>query len=139
MITKAIFDSGIFIGSQDIKDQYVPEAVEIFKYFRNKIILKVYITDYVLVETINFILKKVGFEKTMAMYDLLLNTEDIEIIYVDSMSMDRIKEIFNKYKNLSVTDCSLIALSEKLKIKEIFSFDKHFDSVKGLVRLESVT
>lgn len=138
MFTKAIFDSGIFIGSQDTKDQYAAQSAEILKNFRNKEILKVYLTDYVVVETINFLLKKVGFEKASVMYDLLLNTENIEIIYIDDSYTEIIKKLFSKYKKLSITDCSLIALSEKLKIKEIFSFDRHFDGVKGIRRFTSI-
>lgn len=138
MITRAIYDSGILIGSQDAKDQYAQQASEILKYFKNKIVLRIYITDYVIVETINFLLKRAGFEKARVVLDFLLNTEDIEIIHTDNSSMGKIKEIFHKYKNLSITDCSLVALSEKIKIKEIFSFDKHFDSVKGMTRLTSV-
>ena len=72
------------------------------------------------------------------MYDLLLNTENIEIVYIDNSYTKSIKELFNRYKNLSITDCSIIVLAEKFKIKEIFSFDKNFDSVKGIKRLESV-
>lgn len=138
MITRAIFDSGVLIGSQDAKDQYAVQASEILKYFKNKTILRIYITDYVLVETVNFLLKRSGFEKARIMLDFLLNTEDIEIIYTDNASMERIKELFNKYKNLSITDCSLVVLAEKFKIKEIFSFDKNFDSVKGIKRLTSI-
>jgi len=138
MITRAIFDSGVLIGSQDAKDQYAVQASEILKYFKNKTVLRIYITDYVLVETVNFLLKRSGFEKARIMLDFLLNTEDIEIIYTDNASMERIKELFNKYKNLSITDCSLVVLAEKFKIKEIFSFDKNFDSVKGIKRLTSI-
>ena len=138
MIKEAIFDSGVFIGSKNTKDQYASQAVEILKHFRSKEILKVHITNYVVIETVNFLLKKLGFEKARIMYDLLLNTENIEIVYIDSSYTESIKELFNRYKNLSITDCSLVVLSEKLKIREIFSFDKHFDSVRGLRRLTSI-
>ncbi|MEK6948763.1 MAG: PIN domain-containing protein [Nanoarchaeota archaeon] len=138
MIKEAIFDSGVFIGSQEKRDQYALIAAEILKYFRNKVIIKVYTTDYVVVETINFLLKKSGFDKTKFMYDFLMNTNNMEIVYASNLSMERLKEIFNKYKNLTITDCSLIALAEKYKIKEIFSFDKHFDSIKGLRRLTAI-
>ena len=138
MIKEAVFDSGVFIGSQDSGDQYASVASEILKYFKDKVIFKIYITDYVVVETVNFLLKRIGFEKAIIMYDFLLNTDNIAIIYADDLSTGKIKEIFDNYKNLSITDCSLIALSEKYKIKCIFSFDKHFDAIKGLKRLTAI-
>lgn len=138
MIKEAIFDSGVFIGSQDTRGQYASLAAQILKYFQNKLILKIYITDYVVVETINFLLRKIGFEKTKIMYDFMLNTNNIEIAYANTLSIERIKDIFNKYKNLTITDCSLVTLAEKYKIKYIFSFDKHFDAIKGLERLTVV-
>ena len=66
-------------------------------------------------------------------FNYLTETNNIEIRGIEDLN--RIKDIFKKYEYLSITDCSLLALSEKLKIKEIFSFDSHFDSVKGLKRL----
>jgi len=136
MIRKAIFDSGVFIGSQYHRDQYSKEATKILENLKEGNIRKVYITYYVLAECINFLLKKVGFEKANAAFNYLTETDNIEVVPIEDI--DKIKEIFAKYKNLSITDCSLIALSEKLKIKEIFSFDGHFDAVRGIVRLTAV-
>lgn len=136
MISKAIFDSSVFIGSQYERDQYSKEATRILENLKDGIIGKVYITDYVLVECVNFLLKKAGFDKASATFNYLTETDNLEI--VETGDLGNVKELFNKYRKLSVTDCSLIALSEKLKIKEIFSFDKHFDSVKGIVRLTSL-
>ena len=44
--------------------------------------------------------------------------------------------MFQKYKELSLADCSLIALAEEKRIKEIFSFDRAFDRVSGISRKE---
>ncbi|MCX6031471.1 MAG: PIN domain-containing protein [Chloroflexi bacterium] len=45
--------------------------------------------------------------------------------------------LFQQYddKNWSYTDCALLALSRRLKIKEIFTFDAHFGQMPGIVRL----
>lgn len=133
MLNKVIFDAGVFIGSQYNKDQYSKEATKILENLKEGNIGKVYITYYVLAESVNFLLKKSGFEKANSTFNYLTETDNIEI--VDIEDINKIKEIFSKYKNLSITDCSLIALAEKLKIKEIFSFDKNFDAVRGIVRL----
>ena len=136
MLNKAIFDSGIFIGSQYSRDQYSKDATRILENLKDGEIRKIYVTNYVLAECVNFLLKKTGFEKAQAAFNYLTETDNIEIIEIDDLKI--IKEIFQRYRNLSITDCSLIALSEKLKIKEIFSFDKHFDSVRSITRLTSL-
>ena len=56
MINRAIFDSGIFIGAKYPKDQYNKEALNIIDNFREGNIDKIYITNFVLLETVNFLL-----------------------------------------------------------------------------------
>ena len=136
MIRGAIVDSGIFIGAKYPKDQYYTPSIEFLRKFMNGDIKKIYITDYVLTETVSFLLSKAGFQVADGAFDYLTKTENIEIIKIEDF--DKIKSIFKKYKMISITDSSLVALSEKLKVKEIFSFDKNFDSVKGIVRLTQV-
>jgi len=136
MIKRAIFDSGIFIGSKYSRDQYNSEAVKILEGLKDENIGKAYITNYVLAECINFLLTKAGFKMADEALNYLTGTDNIEI--VETEDLEKIKEIFKKYKNLSITDCSLVALSEKLKIREVFSFDKHFDTIKELKRLTTI-
>lgn len=138
MIKNTIFDTGIWIGAKTQKDQYSQLALSLFQNFAEKDIEYVHITDYVITESINFLLIKERFETAFALLEYFLLTDRIKIRYVDELMFNRIKELFEKYENLSITDCSLLALSEELKIKEIFSFDSGFDKVKGIKRLESL-
>jgi|SRR3989338_1754547 len=136
IIKEAIFDSGIFIGSKYSRDQYNEGAIRILENLKEGNIGKVYITNYVLAECVNFLLIKAGFQIANDALDYLTKTDSIEVVEIEDL--DRIKGMLKKYKNLSITDCSLLVLSEKLKIKEIFSFDKHFDSIKEIRRLTAI-
>ena len=133
-----IIDSPVWIGVKSERDQYRLKSVEIFNRFSNGDIKKVYITDYVLLETINFLLRKEGFDEAYQTFILLLQHERIEIIYVDEVMLQDIKGLFEKYKDLSLTDCSIIALMEEKNIKTLFSFDSGFDKIKGIIRKENV-
>ncbi len=135
MISKAIFDSGVFIGAKLDGDQYNNLSLNILENFMHGNISRVFITPYIVAECANFLLKKSGFQKANEALVYLTEADNIEII---DMDLKNLKAIFQKYKILSIGDCSLVALSEKLKIKEIFSFDKNFDSVKGIIRLTSL-
>jgi len=138
MIKEAIFDAGIWIAAKSSKDQYRKLALPLLDSFSKKEIGNIHITDYVINESVNFLLKKERFEVAFDLLQYVLSTDRVKIRYVDEIMLNRIKELFEKYKDLSVTDCSLLALSEELKIKEIFSFDDDFDKVNGLERKEAV-
>jgi uncharacterized protein len=46
-------------------------------------------------------------------------------------------DVFSRYtdKAWSYVDCSLLALAQRNKIVEVFSFDHHFEQMPGLVRV----
>ncbi len=64
------------------------------------------------------------------------NHERIKIINVDEISFARASSIFKEYPGLSITDSSIVAEMEELGIKHIYSFDKGFDKIDWIVRLE---
>ncbi len=136
MIKEAIIDSGIWIASK-IEGPENKKAESILKAFLNLDIQKIYVTDYILLESVNFLLRKKHFDIALEIYDYLTKTDRINIVYVDENMSLRIRELFEKYKTLSVTDCSMIVLAEDYNIKNLFSFDSDFEKIRGLTRRES--
>ena len=134
---EAVIDSLVWIGAFSERDQYREASKAIFNLFRSGEIKKVYITDYILIETVNFLLRKEGFDTALLVFNLLLKSKNIEIVYVDNLSLDDLYKTFNTYKNLSLTDCSIIALMKEKNIKYLFSFDSGFDKVKDIIRKDS--
>ncbi|HLD04590.1 MAG TPA: PIN domain-containing protein [Candidatus Nanoarchaeia archaeon] len=133
---KAIIDTGIWIGAHWKTDQYNAPSKEIMQAFAEGKIHHFYLTDFVLIETINFLLRKRNYETAKIALEAF-NSERITVYHVDALLFKKTQAIFNQYKALSLTDASLIALAEELNIKTIFSFDTLFDRVKGIQRLES--
>ena len=133
---KIIIDSNILIALKVNDEKLNNKSKNIIKAFLEGKIKEIHITDYVLVETVNFLLKKTNFEATMEIYELLMKKANIT--YVNEVMLEKIDELFKKYRDLSITDCSLIALSSKENIKEIYSFDSGFDKVRGIVRKEDI-
>ena len=134
---RAILDSGIFIATQYKDDFYSERAMSILKGFKEGKISEIYINNYVLLEVVNFLLRKAFFDRANKAYEFLTKTDNIKLVYVDEVMDGRIKELFEKYKDLSLTDCSLIVLSENYKIKNLFSFDSGFDKVKNIIRKDA--
>jgi predicted nucleic acid-binding protein len=136
MIKEAIVDSGIWIASR-AENSESKKASNILEAFSDLKISKIYITDYILLESVNFLLRKKYFDVALEIYDYLTKTDRINIIYVNENLSIRIKELFEKYKTLSLTDCSIIALAENSGIKTVFSFDSGFEKIKSISRKES--
>ena len=135
---KAIIDSGIWIGARYKNEQYREKALAVVDAFLSNQIKEVHLTDYVLVETINFLLRKEGYETAIEALDSFLESERVIIRYVDKMMLMRIRELVRRYKGLSITDSSLAVLVEETGISDIFSFDAAFDKVKGISRRETI-
>lgn len=135
---KAIIDSGVWIALKHNDDQYNEKAEEIARAWQNNAIKEAYITNYILLETANFLLKKTTFEVTLDAIKMLTESARIKVRYVDEFMHIRIIQLFQKYKEMSLADCSLLALAEEEGISHIFSFDSAFDRVNGISRKENV-
>lgn len=133
-----VVDSLVWIGAFSDRDQYRNKSKLIFDSLTKDDTLKIYVTDYILIETVNFLLRKENFNAAFLVLNLFLQSENIEMSYVDKMMMDNMKEIFEKYKNLSLTDCSIVALMKEKNLKQLFSFDSGFDKVKEIIRKDYV-
>lgn len=110
---EAVIDSLVWIGAFSAKDQYREASKSILSLVRNGEIRKIYIADYIVIETINFLLRKEGFDAALLVFDLMVKSKNIEIVYGDSLTLDEIYKIFQSYKDLSLTDCSIVALMKE--------------------------
>lgn len=136
MSVRAIIDSNVFIASWHKRDQYNEYSIEILKRIATGEIYDVYITNYVIMEVVNFLMKKASFSVALEALKYLTKTDRIHVIYVDRLFSLALEEIFTQYNTLTLTDCSLVAVAEQEGIKTIYSFDTGFDSVKNIMRLE---
>ena len=134
--TAVIIDSNVFIALWHSKDTHAQDARSILTKVAEGEIQHVYLTNYALMEVINFLLRKISFEAASSALTYLTQTERIKIIYVDSLSEVEHTKLFTQYKILSLTDCSLVNLASELGIKIIYSFDTGFDSIKAIERKE---
>ena len=138
MIKRAIADSGIFIGAKHKSDQYHSKSISIINAFAQGKINEIYITDYVLLETVNFLLRKANYNTGLEAFNFIYHTDRIKLIFIDNFKLIGIKGLFEKYNDLSITDCSLVFIAQELNIKHIFSFDRMFDKLKEIERIEEL-
>lgn len=136
MSVKAIVDSNIFIASWHKRDQHNEQSIEIVKKIATGEIQDIFISNYVVMEVVNFLMRKASFSVAKEAFDYLTKTDRIHIVYIDRILSLALEQIFIQYKILTITDCSLVAIAQQENIKIFYSFDAGFDAVKSIKRLE---
>ena len=94
-------------------------------------------SDYILDELLTIVRKKKNAAVSNFVLDEIWNSE-IELVKIESKHLALAFEIFKKYPSLSFTDATTVACMFDNKIHEIYSFDRDFDSVPKIVRLEEM-
>jgi len=95
--------------------------------------LSVCVTDYVVLEVINFLLRKTGPNLAFKTLNMFEKHDRIDIFFMGPERFEETSGIARKYKT-SLTDASLITLMKSTGIRTIYSFDSGFDKVKGVER-----
>ncbi len=88
-------------------------------------------TDYIFDETVTVVKRKCDkkFANEIGMF--ILDSE-ILVARIDQQVFQRAWKIFQEQNELSFTDCTSIAFMQAFGIKDIATFDKEFDKIKGL-------
>ena len=107
----AILDSNILIALWHTKDSRNAESKSLLQHFANGEIKQILITNYVLLEIVNHLLRKVNFDQALNAYRYLTQNERITIVFVVSLFSKEIENWFIKFKNLSPTTCSFLVLA----------------------------
>ncbi len=83
-------------------------------------------------ETVTWFRTRVSSQASVQLGEVL-RTEH-QYYYLSDSDDDAIWETFRKYddKKWSYTDCSLLVISQRLQIPEIFAFDEHIRQMAGL-------
>ncbi len=131
-------DSGVWIAAFNKKDKHHKAASKIINQLLDDQIDKAYISDYVFDEVTTYIKKKISPEASILVAEAMLDSQNIEIIFMDEKIFNASYHIFKMYDRLSFTDASIVVIMKNRKIKLLYSFDSGFDSVKEIQRLNIV-
>ena len=128
-------DSVVWIGAKLKNDQWHDQSNKIIRQFVEDSKKIVHINDFVVLETVNFLLRKGGFDTALATLKLFREHERITIIHMTDQLLEQTYDTFTKYKGLSITDASIVAIMHQFGISKLYSFDGGFDKVPGIERL----
>lgn len=126
-------DSVVWIALASKKDQWHKDALKLKNQILN--LNKIYITDLIINETYNFLLRKVSYSAAADTFVMFLESPKITILFNNFLTLSNTKKILMQHTQLSLTDANIVWFSENLNINEVLSFDKGFDSVQTITRI----
>ena len=133
---RIIADSGGIYAFLDRKDQHHREAVTFMK---NKLKrgAAFVLADVVFSELMTLVKARLGPPVAVRAGRSLRDSAAYLWVALGEEGERETWGIFEKYddKEWSYTDCAILALSRRLKVKEVFGFDDHFDQMPDVVRL----
>jgi predicted nucleic acid-binding protein len=93
--------------------------------------LVIYVTDYVIDETLTLILARAGHPTAVACGEWLLRSPFVQVIHIEPFQWDQAWAIFRRYddKKYSFTDCTSFVVMQQLKLEYAFTFDHHFEQM----------
>ncbi len=128
-----IVDTVVWIALKYQRDKYHRQARKLFpELIKTK---KLFVSDYIIIETYAFLLRKVSSEVAIETLEMFKNSNQIQIINNDFSTFENTYQILKKYKSLSYTDANIVYLMRKNKINEVYSYNDGFDGINGITRV----
>jgi len=133
---KGIFiDSSFFIALINERDQYHDIAVSLSNEFNS---VQKYISEGIVFELSNSLVKKYKNE-SISLIESILTSSDVTLITNNTVLFSEAFKLYKKFpdKNWSLTDCYSFTIMNKYKIKDVLTFDKHFEQAgyHNLIRI----
>ena len=120
-------DTSAWFALNDKSDQNHPAAEDFMGRFRVEPVV-LYLTDYIVDETVTLLSLKVSHNQAVAFLDLVAQSQNIVRSHVTPTLLERAEELFRKHqdKNWSYTDCVSFAFMDDLGLEDALTFDTHF-------------
>lgn len=133
----AVVDTGVLIGMADTDDQHHEVASQIVRKLDHGELPTGQVTNYVVLETLNWIHSRKRHETAVETYERLHTSAGFEIRQSAQKDFGRAVELFETYEGLAFGDATIVAYMEREGIEYLYSFDDDFDAVGDLTRLET--
>lgn len=133
----AVVDTGVLIGMADTDDQHHDVAMEIVRGMDHGDLPTGRVTNYVALETLNWIHNRKRHEKAVETYERLNQSAGFEILHAAQKDFTSAISLFQTYEGLSLGDASIATYMQREGVEYLYSFDDDFDVIEGITRLET--
>lgn len=133
----AVVDTVVLVGLADAEDQHHDAAAEIVGRMDHGELPTGRVTNYVVLETLNWIHNRHRHGTAVELYHRLHESAGFEILQAVQRDYERAVELFESYEGLAFGDATTVAYMEREDVEYLYSFDDDFDAVNGITRLET--
>lgn len=95
------------------------------------------VTNYVVLETLNWIHARRRHDLAVEAYDRLAASAGFEVVDCASRDFTRALELFESHEGLAFGDATTVAYMERTGLEYLYAFDDDFDGVAAVTRLET--
>jgi len=133
----AVVDTGVLVGMADADDEHHDTAMEIVRGMDHGDLPTARVTNYIALETLNWIHNRKRHEKAVETYERLNQSAGFEILHAAQKDFTRALTLFQTYDGLSFGDATIAAYMHRENIEYLYSFDDDFDAIDSITRLET--
>jgi len=133
----AVVDTGVLIGMVDVNDEHHDVAMEIVRGMDHGDLPTGRVTNYIVLETLNWIHNRKRHVKAVETYERLNQSAGFEILHAAQKDFQRAIDLFQTYDRLSFGDATIAAYMQREGIEYLYSFDDDFDVLKHITRLDT--
>ncbi|WP_158855541.1 type II toxin-antitoxin system VapC family toxin [Halorhabdus sp. CUG00001] len=133
----AVIDTGVLIGMADADDEHHDVAMEIVRGMDHGDLPAGRVTNYVALETLNWIQSRKRHEKAVETYKRLNQSAGFEVRHAAQKDFTNAIKLFETHAGLSFGDATIAAYMQREGIEYLYSFDDDFDAIEHITRLET--
>jgi predicted nucleic acid-binding protein len=133
----AVVDTGVLVGMADVDDEHHDTAMEIVRAMDHGNLPTGRVTNYIALETLNWIHTRKRHSKAVETYERLNQSAGFEVLHAAQKDFPSALNLFKTYEGLSFGDATIAAYMQREGIEYLYSFDDDFDRLDGITRLET--
>lgn len=133
----AVIDTGVLVGMADADDEHHDTAMEIVRRMDHGDLPTGQVTNYIALETLNWIHNRKRHETAVETYERLNQSAGFEVLHAAQKDFTSALSLFQTYEGLSFGDATIAAYMRREEIEYLYSFDDDFDALDGIKRLET--
>lgn len=132
-----VVDTSVLIARVDADDRRHGIATEIVSGVDHGDLPTGRVTNYVALETLNWIHTRQRHAKAVDVYERLHASAGFEVVQSAQKDFPRAVEFFETYDELAFGDATIAAYMERTDIGFLYSFDDDFDALEHITRLDT--
>jgi predicted nucleic acid-binding protein len=134
----AVVDSNVLIDYKDTSvDSRHERAEEIVYGIDGGDLPTTRVTNYVLLESLNWIHERQRHDIALDLRDRLSASVGFELVHAPQKDFHRAVELFETYDGLAFGDATIVAYMQREDIEYLYSFDDDFDAIDDITRLNT--